>query len=131
MNVLDSSALVKFLNRERGWEGVERALEGGCVTIELALKEAANSLWKRVMRGDIAVEVAMAILKDLIDLKPFRMAPQEELYSDALAIASREGIPIYDSLFIQLAKRLDTTLLTSDKAQAEAAGKAGVKAIVL
>ena len=131
MNVLDSSALAKFVNRERGWEEVERALEGGCVTLELALKEVANSLWRRVMRGDVEVEAVRAVMKDLIDLKPFRLAPQEELYSDALALASEAGIPIYDSLFIQLAKRLGTLLLTSDRDQAKAAEAAGVKAIIL
>jgi len=120
VNVLDSSALAKFVNRERGWEEVERALEGGCVTLELALEEVANSLWRRVMRGDVEVEAARAIMKDLIDLKPFR-----------LALASEAGIPIYDSLFIQLAKRLGTLLLTSDRVQAKAAEAAGVKAIIL
>jgi predicted nucleic acid-binding protein len=52
---------------------------------------------------------------------------QAELYAQAFEIAIRSSLPIYDTLFIALAKARRVPLITSDPSQAEAARKLGVE----
>ena len=61
MRVIDSSALVKYFTREAGWEKVREVLIDGVVTLDLAVKEVANALWKRVTRGEIDYDTALTI----------------------------------------------------------------------
>lgn len=131
MNVIDSSSLAKYVNREPGWDAVSKKLEEGCVSIELATKEVANALFKRVMKKELDIKVASSVLQDLLELRPFVVEAQEDLYRDAFAIAVRENITVYDALFIQLARSKDTTLVTSDGKQARAAESVGVKTILI
>jgi predicted nucleic acid-binding protein len=44
----DSSALVKYYAREPGWERVRKVVLEDVVTLELAVIEVANALWKKV-----------------------------------------------------------------------------------
>lgn len=131
MNVIDSSSLAKYVNREPGWDAVSKKLEEGCVSIELATKEVANALFKRVMKKELDTKVASSVLQDLLELRPFVVEAQEDLYRDAFAIAVRENITVYDALFIQLARSKDTTLVTSDGKQARAAESVGVRTILI
>ncbi|MGQ9468942.1 MAG: type II toxin-antitoxin system VapC family toxin [Nitrososphaerales archaeon] len=131
MRVIDSSSLSKYVNREPGWERVNELLNEGCLTLELALKEVGNSLWRRVMRGELKEEVALSAYKDFVTLRPFRIASQEGLYVKALEISSKLGIALYDALFIQIARDLNLQLVTSDEKQAEASRKLGVQAIYI
>ncbi|MBS7650910.1 MAG: type II toxin-antitoxin system VapC family toxin [Candidatus Bathyarchaeia archaeon] len=128
MKVIDSSALSKYVNREANWKEVRKHLEEGCMTLDLAIKEVGNSIWKRVSRGELDPDTAMSLFKDLVILKPFKTASQEDLLDvKALETAIRQGITIYDALFIQFSKELNLPLLTSDKRQAEASQKTGVE----
>ena len=52
---------------------------------------------------------------------------QAELYARAFEIAIRSSLPIYDALFIALAKARRVPLITSDPSQAEATRKLGVE----
>ena len=61
--VVDSSALAKYMLREEGWEDVEKRLERGAVTLDLAVKEVLNALWKRAMRGELERSYALEVAK--------------------------------------------------------------------
>jgi predicted nucleic acid-binding protein len=60
--VIDSSTLAKFLLKESGWERVKGILAGRPYTLDLAVKEVANAIWRRVtLIGDVSLEKALAV----------------------------------------------------------------------
>jgi predicted nucleic acid-binding protein len=121
VRVIDSSALIKYVLREEGWEIVETHIKEGCVTLELAIKETANALVKKVLKNEVATETAKKIIAHLP--KIVRIVPQTEHFSKAVEIATKYKITIYDALFIALAVNFGQPLLTSDKKQAEISEK--------
>ena len=129
--MIDASSLAKYVNREEGWEIVEEYLLDGCVTVELAVKEVLNSIWKRVMRGDLDKESGLSLCRTFIENIMVRIYPQEELYFDAIEISLRNDVTIYDSLYISLAKKLDTPLITSDVKQSNIAKREGIETILI
>jgi predicted nucleic acid-binding protein len=124
---IDSSSIAKFVNREENWDVVEEILRGGCVSLELAVKETGNSLWKRVHRGSLDTEQAKRFFSEFVASRPFALVPQDELYASAFEIATSSGLPIYDALFLALSKEKRIALVTSDLLQAEAARKLGIE----
>jgi predicted nucleic acid-binding protein len=127
VKVIDSSSLLKFLNREDGWEDVDEELEAGCITIELAIKEAGNGLWKRVKRGEITGNVASKLYNTFLEHLPIKLAEQKELYSDSMELAISNRMTLYDAMFIQLARKLGLPLVTSDREQTDICKKLGVQ----
>jgi len=129
--VADSSALVKYILREEDWHKVREYLRGGCAILDHALKEIANALWKRVIANEISESFAHEILDFLLKERPFKIVSQEELLQEALSMAVKEKLTVYDTLFISLAKKNKLPLLTSDTKQAKAAKEEGVEVILV
>ena len=131
--VIDSSALAVFLLKEEGWKRMREILREKPYTIELAIKEVANSIWKRVkLLKDIDENKALTILGDLLKLRrtALRIEPQDIYLGQALEIALKNDATIYDSLFIAQALAKKAILVTLDKKQAEIADKWGVRSII-
>jgi predicted nucleic acid-binding protein len=105
-------------------------LEEGCATLDLAIKEVVNALWRRVMMGGLEESYAEEVLRSFLRSGIVRVEGQDQLFEEALSVAVRRRITVYDSIFIALAKRRGLPLLTSDGRQAEAAEKEGVKTIL-
>jgi hypothetical protein len=61
----DSSALVKYYAREPGWERVRKVVLEGVITLELAVIEVANALWKKVLRSKMSFDLVREIVEDL------------------------------------------------------------------
>ncbi len=131
MIVIDSSVLVMYFTRELGWEKARAIILRGGVTVDLAVKEVTNALWKKVRRGEMPLEYASLIIADLLQGNVVKIVGQEPLLLEALEVAVEEGITVYDALFIVLARRLSYPLATADKNQAEAARKLGIQAVLL
>jgi predicted nucleic acid-binding protein len=123
----DSSVLIRYFSKEEGWEKAEKIIEQGVVTLEFAVKEVANALWKKVLRGEMAKEDAVKLILDLKSGEIIRLEDQGEYIEEAFNIAVRRGITIYDALFVSLAKSKRLELITSDEKQGEAAEDEGVK----
>lgn len=121
MRVIDSSSLVKFFSREEGWKDVEKVLLEGVVSLDLSVKEVANALWKRVLRGEMGFDDAAKIIADLPEAEVIKVADQNRYLSKAFKIAVKNKVTVYDALFIALAKELNVELVTSDAKQAEIA----------
>ena len=126
MKVIDSSSIAKLVNREQNWERVEEALSGGCVSLDLAVKETGNSLWVRVHRRLLDDKHARRFFSEFVAARPFVIEGQELLYDSAMEIALTLDITIYDAIFLALAKKKGYPFVTSDPSQAEAAKKLGV-----
>ena len=131
MRVIDSSALVKYFSREADWRAVERVLLEGVLTMDLAVKEVASALRKKVLRGEMSYEVAVEIIKDIVEGRPFPVEPQGPYLVDAFEIAVRNNTTVYDALFIAMARRKGLELVTCDEWQAEIARKLGLKTILI
>lgn len=131
MIVIDSSVLVKFFSREEGWKQARRFIEEGAITVDMAVKEVANALWKKVLQGDMELSTALEIVSDLSRGDVVRLVDQKELLGEALKLAAKTRITVYDALFIVLAKRMGLKLVTADRRQAKAAEEAAVEVILL
>jgi predicted nucleic acid-binding protein len=81
---------------------------------DLLLPEAANALWKKLMRREItAREAAQAI--DLLMASGLDLRPSGPLLSRALTLAQRLRHPVYDCLYVALAQAEGATLITADQ----------------
>lgn len=103
-----------------------------CVTVDLAVKEVLNAIWKDyAVRKLIDDEVALAlfrIMNRLLNVNVL-LEPEEKYLEEAFKTALKMGITVYDALYIALAKNKQLPLLTLDKRQKEAAESAGVKTL--
>ncbi len=71
MRITDSSALVKYYVREPSWERVRKVVLEDVVTLELAVIEVANALWKKVLRSEMSFDFAREIVEDLTIRRAF------------------------------------------------------------
>ncbi|MFZ8855691.1 MAG: type II toxin-antitoxin system VapC family toxin [Candidatus Nanopusillus sp.] len=131
MRVIDSSSLVKFFSKEEGWEKVAQIISEGVITLDLSIKEVANALWKKILKGDLNEDIAIKILYDLLKREAMIIVNQDEYLIEAFKITNRNKITIYDSLFIALAKSKNLELVTSDIKQYEIAKNEGVNALLI
>lgn len=117
MKVADSSYIVEGLLRRK-----ELLEEDILITVDLALYETVNAVWKHQFLtkdlGDGAPYVS--ILYGLIGSGRIRVIrPGDELMKRGYALAAKSRRSIYDAIFIALALELTSDLATFDKRQAE------------
>lgn len=80
---------------------------------ESFLAELTNVAWMYVKRGGTDLATAGAALDDALRYID-RRVPIDELWQDALRLAVGAGHPPYDTLFVALAEREGTRLVTYD-----------------
>ncbi len=134
MIVLDASFLVKLILEENGsdkarelvrsWAGSGEPL----ATIDLALPEALNAVWKHCRKiGDLDREKACEAMEDLLKIwSSLKIYSSEEFAEEAFKLAVEENITVYDSLYIQLARSTRSGLATFDDKLARIATKYAV-----
>jgi predicted nucleic acid-binding protein len=81
---------------------------------ELLYAEVANTLWKRVQRGELTPTEADALFDALLTV-PIDTYPSSLLLPVAWETATRAGITVYDGLYVALAHHLRAPLATADK----------------
>jgi predicted nucleic acid-binding protein len=118
--VADSSIFASIIVKDefhgRALDFVRR-YQGRIATLDLALVEVANTLWKHVHLLRRIPESAYAVLRGAV--KPLvysaaRVLRADELLEDALDNAVKLGITVYDSLYVTLALREGCELATFD-----------------
>jgi predicted nucleic acid-binding protein len=117
--------LVKIITKELGWEKLEELLRGG-ETLDLALVEVSNAIWKKtVLLGMMRYEDSIIALKAVKELLPQLLVVHKsvDFLQRAMEISLKEKIPIYDSLYIALAEDKGEKLITGDKKQYDVAIK--------
>ncbi|RLF22223.1 MAG: PIN domain nuclease [Thermoprotei archaeon] len=136
MIVIDASSLAKYIIKEKGWLDVERyLLEEEVHTLDLALKEVVNVIWKQaILLHNISLEEAeekyIALMK-LVEGEVIALDDEMKYLKEAFETALDMKITIYDALYVVKAKADRAQLLTSDKRQHEVAQKLGIKAILV
>ncbi len=132
MIVVDASIIAAFILKEDRWEKLAEYLVR-CITPSLAIKEVANTIWKHtVLKQAITLSEAKQaynILKSMIGVN-IELYPQDNIIDEAIEIAFRRKITVYDALYIALAKKTNSTLVTLDEKQARAAATEKIKHII-
>lgn len=131
MIVADASAIAAFIRKEPEWINLSRYLKR-CITIDLAIKEVANVIWKDAfLRKTIDKNTALELLDVLLSMVGVNIIVEreEEYLKSALEVAISAGVSVYDALYISLAQKEALPLLTLDDKQARVAEAFGVKVI--
>ena len=121
--VLDASAAVRLILADPAAADLAERVGGAALVLapELMLTELANTLWKlrRADRlNDLDPQELLAEARELVD----RLEPDRHLQAEALALACHLNHPVYDCLYLALARREAASLISSDRrlnAQAE------------
>lgn len=114
--VIDASVAVKFLVREHDTDQARLLITSPEVLIapDWLLVEAANTFWKKVKRSEL---LAVHADRHMDDLPLFfgKLFPSSELAKEALNLAIQLKHSVYDCLYLALALREQTKLVTADK----------------
>jgi len=126
--VIDASSLAKYILKENNWGKIRKYLEEDICSLNLALVEISNAIWKHhVLYHEFNKKEAMLafeavrLLKDIVILESF-----ENYLGSAMEISNKHGIPIYDALYLSQAQK-HRRIITSDKLQRDVAGKMGIE----
>jgi predicted nucleic acid-binding protein len=90
------------------------------VAPELVVYEVTNAIWKHehLLKDVENGKLYVSIFYGLIEAGKIKiLTPNEELMQESYSIAKRQGITVYDAVFVSLAIKLGLTLKSYDKVQ--------------
>ena len=113
--VVDASVAVKWLVAEDGSEAAESLIDQRFElhAPRLLASEVSNALWRKARLGEIAPGAA-GVLAATVAQMPVEWTDDEGLCADATRIAVGLDRPVYDSMYLALAHRIDARLVTAD-----------------
>ena len=112
--VIDASVALKWVLDEPGKEAADALLDEELIAPALWLLEAANALWKRAQRGEISAEQAKERLAELYNAPVTTTAIEDDLPA-AADLACALGHPVYDCLYLTVAIRENSYVVTADR----------------
>jgi predicted nucleic acid-binding protein len=114
--VLDASAAINIVMRTAQAAELISTLQQAQLVLAPALyhSEIANTLWKYVRASELAQDTAITRYEEAIALVDVFEA-DESLAVEALVAAVRHKHPVYDMIYLTLARRRGCKLLTVDK----------------
>jgi predicted nucleic acid-binding protein len=113
--VVDASLVIKWFVPEIHFEAARRWLSAShdYVAPDLLFSEAGNAVWKKVRRKELEETEGRQLVMDLAQVAVETVATRS-LLQDALALALIAGITVYDAMYLTLAVRLETEVITGD-----------------
>lgn len=126
--VLDASAAVASLFASTRNARVAELL-GETDTIlapDLMVSEVTNAIWKYLCAGALEQETASTLADTAIGLVD-EYVPVHSLHREALAFSIQTDQPVYDSIYLVLARRNDAVLMTGDKRMRKLAADHGIR----
>jgi predicted nucleic acid-binding protein len=81
---------------------------------DLIVAEVANVIWKRHGHGEVDEVEGRRLLADVLHL-PLHLTPSSELAGAALELALRTRRTVYDCLYLALAVKTKSAMVTGDK----------------
>ena len=113
--VVDASLVVKWFVPEVRSEAACRWLSASheYITSELVFPETGNAVWKKIRRRELSEDEGRRLVVD-ISAVGVETVPMRALLSDAHALAVAAGVTVYDAMYLTLAVRLDTQVITAD-----------------
>lgn len=120
--VVDASVLIKWFVPEVHSEAARKWLDAShdYLAPDLIFPEIGNVVWKKVRQGELDADEGQRLVDDLVDVG-VETVPTRPLLADAHALATRTGITVYDAMYLTLAVRLETQLITGDERLARTA----------
>ena len=114
--VVDASVVLKWFVPEVGSEAASRLLasDDRLEAPDLLFAEIGNAIWKKVLRGQLTRAESQELVSDIEKIAVVT-TPCRALANDAHAIALVTSRSVYDSMYVALALRLDTRLITADE----------------
>lgn len=112
--IIDASVALKWVLDEPGKEAADALLEEELIAPALWLVEAANALWRRTKRGEISGEEAKERLTELYNAPVTTITVEDDLLA-AADLANGLGHPVYDCLYLAMAIRENTYVVTADR----------------
>ncbi len=119
--VVDASVVFKWLVPEVHSTAARRLLEQNHAYFapDLLYAELANITWKKVRSGYLSREQGERLMRDLTTVAVETISCRE-LARDAYSLAVASGRSAYDAMYLALAVRLDTQMITADERLANA-----------
>lgn len=114
--VVDASVAAKWFLSEPETQNAERILACGMVlhAPDLLRIEVANAFWKHILRGVVdQVDWEFALPK--LERSIGQWHESSGLLTPALKLACEAAHPIYDFVYLALARRLGAPLVTADR----------------
>jgi len=130
--VIDASSLIKYILREDGWKDISYFIRERrpLYSVDHLVKEVGNAIWKHCsLHKIIDKKSALKLydgLKILLKTKVIIIEPESDYLNEALQLALKHGITLYDSLYLVQAEK-HGEILTSDKKQAGIAERLGIR----
>ncbi len=114
--VLDASAAIHTVLRTPMAPGLVETLQKSELVVAPALfhSEIANTLWKYVRAGQLSQDVAITRYEEAVALVDI-FEPDEQFAVEALVAAARHNHPVYDMIYLTLARRHGCKIVTADK----------------
>ena len=114
--VLDASAVVRIIEGSHQAAAFRQALLDAELVLapELMLTEVSNALWRLQRAGQLQAESLQQCLSRAAALVD-HIEPDRHLQVEALALACHLDHPVYDCLYLALARREAEVLLTADQ----------------
>lgn len=120
--VIDASVALKWVLDEPGKEAADALLEEELIAPALWLLEAANALWRRSQRGEISGDEAKERLTELYNAPVTTTAIEDDVLA-AADLAHVLDHPVYDCLYLAVAIREHTHVVTADSRFHAAVGR--------
>ncbi len=114
--VIDASVLIKLFFEEEHSGAAERFVQATeeLLAPDLIWSETANVIWKRYRRGELSHEDAAGIAAQIVGM-PLRISPSANLIPDALDLAMQFDRTVYDGLYVALAVRTKSVVISGDE----------------
>ncbi len=114
--VLDASAVIRIVEGATQAAAFTEALISAELVLapELMLTEVANTLWRLQRAGQLQADSLQQRLRRAADLVD-HIEPDRTLQAEALALATHLDHPVYDCLYLVLARREVASLLSADQ----------------
>jgi predicted nucleic acid-binding protein len=113
--VVDASVVIKWFVPELYSDRARRLLAAmhQYLSPDLLFPEVGNAIWKKVRRGELTAEEGERLAVDIVSIAVETVSTCG-LMIDAQALAIATGLTVYDAMYLTLAVRLKTELITAD-----------------
>ncbi|HZL01238.1 MAG TPA: type II toxin-antitoxin system VapC family toxin [Caulobacteraceae bacterium] len=112
--VIDASVALKWVLDEPGKEAADTLLDEELIAPALWLIEVANALWRRSRQGQIRADEARTRLLELTNAPVTTYAIERDILA-AADLAESLAHPVYDCLYLAMAIRERTFVVTADR----------------
>ena len=114
--VVDASVVYKWFVQEQGTAEAMALRQGSrpLIAPDLIVSEVCNSAWKSFRRGEIDAGQCK-VIASMIEPALTLIVPSTSLAVAAMQMATALDHPVYDCLYLALAQRERTALVTADR----------------